>query len=106
TLAEKNQPLCKCPSGIPGIETTLPLMLTAYKQGKISLIRLAQLLSINPRQIFSLPQNDDLVFANIEEYRQLTDIQLATKAKWSPFSGRLLTGYPEYIYTVGELIKL
>jgi len=106
TLTEKDQPLCRCPSGMPGIETTLPLMLTAYKQGRISLTRLQELLCRNPQQIFKLKPNADLVFANIEDYKELKDLDLCTKVKWSPFSGMSLTGYPEYIYAHDKFIKL
>lgn len=106
TLQEKETPLCKCPSGVPGIETTLPLMLTAYKQGRVSLNKLVALLSTNPRQIFNLPVKDDIVLVNIEDYHILDNSRLCTKAKWSPFSGMNLTGYPEYIYTSGKLTKL
>lgn len=105
TLAEKEQPLCKCPSGVPGIETTLPLMLTAYKEGKITLSRLEELLYTNARELFNLPFSHDLVFANIEDYRLLTEDKLCTKVKWSPFSGMNLTGYPEYIFAGGTLFK-
>jgi dihydroorotase len=106
TIAEKDSPLCKCPSGVPGIETTLPLMLTAYKNGKLSLSKLEQLLHINPRIIFGLESTQDLVFANVVDYKELTNDQLCTKVKWSPFTGMDLTGYPEYIYTNKKLIKL
>lgn len=106
TLDEKSQPLCKCPSGIPGIETTLPLMLTAWKNGKISLQRITELLSATPRQIFKLAPDNDLVFANIEDYKILTESQLCTKAAWSPYCGMNLTGYPEFIYSSGKLFKL
>jgi dihydroorotase len=106
TVDEKNEPLCKCPSGVPGIETTLPLMLTAYRNDKISLKKIEHLLSLNPQKIFNLTANDDLVLANIEDYRKLKNEDLCTKTKWSPFSGMDLTGYPEYIYTSGTLIDL
>ncbi|MCE3269290.1 MAG: dihydroorotase [Burkholderiales bacterium] len=103
TLSEKEQPLCKCPSGIPGIETTVPLMLTAYKQGRVSLERLESLLYTNAKDLFNLPSSHNLVFANIEDYYLLTNDRLYTKVKWSPFSGMNLTGYPEYIFANNKL---
>lgn len=106
TLEEKDQPLCKCPSGIPGIETTMPLMLTAYKAGKISLARLEDLLHNNAKDLFNMPLSHDLVFANIVDYRKLTADELCTKVKWSPFSDMNLTGYPEYIFASGQLFKV
>jgi dihydroorotase len=106
TLTEKEQPLCKCPSGVPGIETTLPLMLTAYKQGKISLDRLESLLYTNARNLFNLPRSHNLVFANIVDYHPLTYDRLCTKVGWSPFAGMNLTGYPEYIFANDKLFLL
>ena len=106
TLVEKDQPLCKCPSGVPGIETTLPLLLTAYKDNKISLERIIELLHTNPIKLFDLPHNDDLVFVDINTYKQLDESQLATKAKWSPFAGMNLTGFPQFVYTNGTLFDV
>lgn len=106
TLTEKEQQLCRCPSGVPGIETTVPLMLTAYKQKKISLDRLESLLYINARNLFNLPRSHDLVFANIMDYYPLTHDRLCTKVKWSPFTGMNLTGYPEYIFASNQLFNL
>lgn len=106
TLGEKQQPLCRCPSGVPGIETTLPLLITAWQHGRLSLKKIVDLLHNNPVQIFNLAQNDDLILVNINEYQILKDEQLATKCGWSPFSGANLTGYPHYIYTQNKLFDL
>ncbi|MDQ5921226.1 MAG: dihydroorotase [Pseudomonadota bacterium] len=106
TLDEKQQPLCKCPSGVPGIETTLPLMLTAYKQGKVSLDRLIGLLHDNPQRIFNLEPQNNWVLANIVDYKPLTNDKLCTKSKWSPYAGMNLTGYPEYFISNNRLINL
>ena len=106
TLGEKQQPLCRCPSGVPGIETTLPLLITAWQQGKLTLAKIVELLHGNPQRIFNLATNDDLVLVNIQEYRILSDEQLATKCGWSPFSGRKLTGFPHYVFTQGKFFDL
>jgi dihydroorotase len=106
SITDKNQPLCKCPSGVPGIETSLPLMLTAYKEGRVSLKTLVRLMHDNPRQMFNVEANNDLVFANIEDYHPLSNEQLCTKAKWSPYAGMNLTGYPEYLHVAGHLYEL
>lgn len=105
-LHEKAQPLCKCPSGVPGIETTLPLLLTAWRNRKISLARIIELLHANPKRIFNLPDNDDLVLVDIKNSRILTDANLATKCGWSPFSGRELIGFPRYVYSGHQLFDL
>lgn len=106
TLTEKDQVLCKCPSGIPGIETTLPLLLTAYKQDKITLKRIITLLHNMPKHIFNLPDNDDKIFVNIVDYKSLADSDMYTKTKWSPYTGMNLTGFVNYVYTNGQLFDV
>ncbi len=102
-LGEKEQPLCKCPSGVPGIETSLPLLITAWKNGKTTLEKIAQLTHDNPKKLFNLPDNDDLVLVDIENYRELKDEHMATKCKWTPFVGMKLTGFPRYVFTQDRL---
>lgn len=103
-LNEKEQPLCKCPSGVPGIETTLPLLITAWRENKLSLAKLVALTHDNPQQIFNLPVNDDLVLVDIVNYRELSDAQMASKCHWTPFVGMNLTGFPRYVFTQQRLI--
>ncbi|MEN9946290.1 MAG: hypothetical protein RLZZ293_676 [Pseudomonadota bacterium] len=103
-LNEKSQPLCKCPSGVPGIETTLPLLITAWQQGKLSLAQIVNLTRRNPQRIFNLPDNNDLVLVDIVNSRQLSDEQMASKCKWTPFVGKQLCGFPRYVYIQGRLI--
>ena len=104
-LNDKHQPLCKCPSGVPGIETTLPLLLSAWRAGKITLSRIVELLHVNPTRIFGVPPSHDLILVDIETYRVLSDEELATKCGWSPFSGMKLTGFPKYVYTDQKLFN-
>ncbi len=102
-LHEKEQPLCKCPSGVPGIETTLPLLISAWKNGKLSLEKLVALTHYNPQKIFNLAINDDLVLVDVTNTRELKDEQMATKCKWTPFVGMTLTGFPRYVYLQNRL---
>jgi dihydroorotase len=103
-LGEKEQPLCKCPSGVPGIETTLPLLITAWRDGKIELNKIVELLHDNPQRIFNLAQNDDLVLVDIVNQQTLKDENMASKCKWTPFVGMELIGFPRYVYTNQRLI--
>jgi dihydroorotase len=104
-LGEKAQPLCKCPSGVPGIETTLLLMISAWKGGKVTLAKIIELLHTNPQRIFKLESNDDLVLVDIVNYRTLSDEQMASKCQWTPFIGMSLTGFPRYVFTQNRLIE-
>ena len=47
------------PPGVPGLETSLALMMTAVKAGRLSLARLIALMADNPRRIFGLPEQPD-----------------------------------------------
>ena len=57
TLAEKGGD--NPPPGVPGLETSLPLMLAAVQDGRLSVARLTALMHDNPRRIFGLPPQPD-----------------------------------------------
>jgi dihydroorotase len=96
TIEEKQQPYGCCPSGVPGIETTLPLLYTAYRQGKLSLTKLLELMHGNPQKIFNLKSNHDCILIDVENYRIVDNQKLCTKAKWSPYAGMSLIGWPQF----------
>ncbi len=93
TIAEKDLPYPQAPSGMPGLETLLPLLMTAVSDGKLSLSQLIELTRTNAQKIFRLPDNDDLVFVDMEE-RLVDPANLCTKCGWSPFAGWALKGWP------------
>ena len=77
--------------GVPGLETSLPLMITACEERHIMLEVLQRLMSVNPRVILGLPDEENSwVEITREEYR-LEENSLKTKCGWSPFVGRILT---------------
>ncbi|NGX42346.1 MAG: Dihydroorotase [Chlamydiae bacterium] len=106
TLEEKKQPYGKSPSGIPGIETMLPLLLNAYHEKRLSLENIVYLTRINPENIFHLPHNSDLVLVDLEMEKEVCDANLKTKCGWSPFSGRTLKGWPVYTIVSGQIFKI
>jgi dihydroorotase len=106
TVKEKKQAYGKAPSGIPGIQTMLPLLLNAVNQGKLSLERLHKACCVAPRTLFSLPLVDDWVLIDLEEKRVVQDEDMQSKAKWSPFTGRTLQGWPKYTICKGEVFTL
>jgi len=86
TLQEKKQN--PPPFGVPGLETTLHLMLTAVALGKISTARLIEMLSTNPKRIFRLPeQKDTYVLVDFAKTFKISNENLFTKCKWTPFAG-------------------
>jgi dihydroorotase len=104
--SEKALPYGQCPSGMPGIETTLPLLLTAQQDGLISLERILSLTSAKPREIFGLPDNEDKVLVDLEQVRKVEASQLKTKCGWSSFAGMALRGWPRYVVLRGGVFDL
>lgn len=94
TLSEKAAPYGQAPSGVPGVETVLPLLLNRVNEGKLSLDKVIELTHTNPSQIFGLAETEDQVICDMQLTRVVDNASLATKCKWSPFAGLTLTGWP------------
>jgi carbamoyl-phosphate synthase/aspartate carbamoyltransferase/dihydroorotase len=92
TLAEKAD-THNPPPGVPGLESSLPLMLTAVAQGRLSLERLVDLMHANPGGIYGIPeQADTWIEVDLEAKYTFPRRELYTKCGWSPFSGMDMQG--------------
>ena len=91
---------------MPGVETTLPLLLNAYHQNKISLEKVIALTAINPRLIFNLPETKDIVLVDLNYEKIVDESVLYTKCHWSPFAGMKLKGWPKYLTLAGRMFSL
>jgi len=86
TLAEKDGPAP--PPGFPGLETTLPLLLTAVEEGRLSLDDLAARLSTNPRRIFKLPQQPETwIEIDLGAEWEIQAAEAHSRCGWTPFEG-------------------
>lgn len=94
TLEEKNQSVWEAPSGVPGVETLLPLMLNSVNKGKIKLEKLADLMHNNTVEIFGLETPKGKTVIDMDLEREVRDEDLQTKCSWSPYSGLKLKGWP------------
>jgi dihydroorotase len=98
--------------GVPGLETTLPLMLTMVRKNRISLARVIQLLSEKPAEIFnlrnqgSLAQGNkaDLVVVDFNRKFRIDASKFHSKAKYSPFDGWEVQGKPVKTFVNGLLV--
>lgn len=106
TEHEKFQVYGQCPSGMPGIETTLSLLLNAHHEGLISLEKIISLTCERPREIFNLPMNDDMVLVDLQKSHIVENSELKTKCGWSSFAGRKLRGWPVYVVLNGRFYDL
>jgi dihydroorotase len=81
------------PPGVPGLETTLPLLLTAVAEGRLGLERLVELTHTAPARIFGLPaQPDTWVEVDPDTRHTLHSAGLHTKCGWTPFEGLAVRG--------------
>lgn len=102
TSAEKRS--ATPPPGVAGLETALPLMLTAVAEEKLSLDRVIELMHTNPRRIFNLPEQPD---TRVEFTLQPTTIRNETmfsKCGWTPFAGREVAGYVSRVILRGTTV--
>lgn len=103
TLEEKMRPFGQAPSGIPGVETLLPLLLDAVSRGKLTLDRLISLTRTNSEKLFHLPTNSDLVLVDLEREERVEEGKLYSKCGWSPYAGWKLKGWPLYTVLNGQV---
>lgn len=103
TLEEKSQPYGQAPSGLPGIQILLPLLLDAYNKNKISLEKIIQLTRINIELIFGLERNLDYVLVDPNLEKEVTISGIKSKCGWSPYAGKRLTGWPIYTILKGKV---
>lgn len=76
------------PPGFPGLETALPLMLTAVQDGRITLDDLVVRMADNPRRIFHLPeQPNTTVEVLLDTPRKITAEGMFSRCGWTPFEG-------------------
>ena len=102
TAEEKARPYPASPSGMPGVQTLLPLMLDHVAAGRLTLARLIELTSAGPQRVFGIAgkgriaKGYDADFSIVDLRRRWTveASWLASRAGWSPFEGRELTGAP------------
>lgn len=81
------------PPGVPGLETTLPLMLTAVVEGRLTLDRMVELCCTTPARLFKIPTSaESEVEVEIGSAWQLPEVGWQTRPDWSPFAGRTVLG--------------
>lgn len=81
------------PFGVPGLETTLPLLLTAVSEGRLTLERVVELVSENPRKIWRMTAPPDTyTVVDLSDAYTLSNHRLLTRCGWTPFDGYKVRG--------------
>ncbi len=110
-LTEKEVPYSKAMAGMPGVETALPLMLTAAHRGEVSLQQVVHWMCEAPAQAYRIPKKGrievgwdaDLVLVDLENFKPVRREELLSRCGWSPFEGWSLTGWPLVTIVAGQI---
>lgn len=113
TFTEKNaESVWDVKTGIPGLETSLPLMLTAVNAGLLGIADVVRLMAENPAKIFKLKGRGfikegckaDLVAVDLEREYCIDASRFHSKARFSPFHGKRVKGKPVKTFVGGRLV--
>lgn len=112
TKEEKAKPYPASPSGMPGVQTLVPLMLTHVANGRLSLERFIDLTSAGAQRVFgtankgrmAVSYDADLTIVDLKAKRTITHEQQATRCGWTPFDGVEATGWPMATIVRGRVV--
>jgi dihydroorotase (multifunctional complex type) len=102
-----------CPFGLPGVETTLIMLLNAVSEEKLTLERLVQTYSETPARLLGLyprkgairvGSDADVVLVDTEQEHVLSNENIVSKSGWTPFDGRCVTGRPVMSLLRGQMV--
>lgn len=81
------------PNGVPGLETSLPLLLNAVNDGRLTINDVQRLCYDNPKRIFNIPEQEDTyVEVDLDQEWTISNDGLFTKCGWTPFEGFKVRG--------------
>jgi carbamoyl-phosphate synthase / aspartate carbamoyltransferase / dihydroorotase len=101
TLAEKDS--ANPPPGFPGLETALPLLLTAVHQDRLSLDDILLRCYTNPRRIFNLPEQPETwVEVDPDAAYEISAAAMFTRSAWTPFEGMPVRGQVTKVVLRGQ----
>jgi len=108
TLEEKAKPYPSSPSGMPGVQTLVPVMLDHVAKGRLSLLRLMDMTSAGPARLFGIAgkgriavgYDADLTVVDLKRQATIENSWSASRAGWTPYAGMSVKGWP-----VGTVVR-
>ncbi len=112
TREEKERPYPASPSGMPGVQTLVPVMLNHVAAGRLTLERFIDLTSHGANRLFSLAgkgrlaegYDADLTIVDLKAKRTLRHEDMASRVGWTPFDGLEVTGFPMATIIRGQTV--
>jgi len=102
TLEEKARTYPESPSGMPGVQTLVPVMLDHVNAGRLTLQRFVDLTSAGPARLFGIAAKGriavgydaDLTIVDLKRRQTISDDWIASRCGWTPYHGREVVGWP------------
>ena len=99
------------PSGMPGVQTLMPVMLNHINDGKLSLNQLMNFVCENPVKIFGIKNKGfikkgydaDFTIVDMNKTIEIKNENIESKCKWSPFNGFKFKGTPTHTIIAGKI---
>jgi dihydroorotase len=112
TKDEKARPYPASPSGMPGVQTLVPVMLTHVNEGRLSLERFVDLTSHGANRVFGMADKGrlavgydaDITVVDMKARRTIKHEDMATRVGWTPFDGFEATGWPMATIIRGRVV--
>ncbi len=113
TLDEKAKPYPQSPSGMPGVQTILPVMLDHVARGNLTLMRLVDLLCHGPARIYQIAgkgrlavgYDADLAIVDLNRPHVMRDQDMLSKCGWTPYAGQTMLGCVVATVLRGRIIQ-
>jgi dihydroorotase len=108
TLEEKAKAYPQSPSGMPGVQTLVPVMLDHVNAGRLSLARFVDLTSAGPARLFGIAgkgrvavgYDADFTVVDLKKRVRIEDRWIASRCGWTPYDGMHVQGWP-----VGTIVR-
>lgn len=112
TLEEKSKPYPQSPSGFPGVQTLVPIMLNHVHNRKFSIERFVKMVTENPRKLFNVQNKGrievgydaDFTLVDRKQTREISNKWIASKCGYTPFDGMKVTGWPVQTILMGATV--
>ncbi len=112
TREEKDRPYPNSPSGVPGVQTLVPIMLNHVHDGRLSLHKFVELVTVNPCQVFGVKNkgklrqgfDGDITIVDLKKVRTIDNSWIASKCGWTPFHGMQVNGWVTHTIVGGHVV--
>lgn len=112
TREEKERPYPNSPSGVPGVQTLVPILLNHVHEGRLSLNRFVEMVSENPRRVFGIKNKGrlqegfdaDITVVDLKKVKTIDNSWIASRCGWTPFHGMSVTGWMTHTFVGGQRV--